>query len=106
MVPYEHVLGLALLLFGLSLAGVLLRRSLLALLVGIEGLFVAVALALVGFARLHAHARVDAVAEAQGFALVVLVVAAAQFAVGLALVVAFVRKRGSANVESASVLRW
>jgi NADH:ubiquinone oxidoreductase subunit K len=35
-----------------------------------------------------------------------LVVAAAEFSVGLAMGVAFMRKRGSVNVEGASVLRW
>ena len=98
---HEHVLALALLLFAFALAAILLRRNLLVMLVAAEGLFVAAALGLVGFARSSPDP-----AQAEAFALVALGVAVAQLAVGLALVVAFVRKRGSANVEGASVLRW
>jgi len=109
MIPHEHVVGLALLLFALAILTVLLRRSLLALLVGVQGIFVSGALAVVGFAQGHAATGVESMArvsEAHGFALLVLVVAAAEFSVGLAMGVAFMRKRGSVNVEGASVLRW
>jgi NADH:ubiquinone oxidoreductase subunit K len=93
----------------LALAGVLLRRSLFALLVGVQGMFVAVALALVGFARMRAgEAGLDTagLAEAQGFALLILVVGAAELALGLSIAVASVRQRGSANVDGSSALRW
>jgi len=115
MIPHEHVVGLALLLFALAILTVLLRRGLLALLVGVQGIFVSGALAVVGFAQGHAAMGVEPimgveplarVSEAHGFALLVLVVAAAEFSVGLAMGVAFMRKRGSVNVEGASVLRW
>jgi NADH-quinone oxidoreductase subunit K len=110
MIPNEHVIGLALLLFVLAIASLLLRRSLIALLAGVQGIFVSVALALVGFARMHAGPAGDeataAAGDAVAFAMIILVVAAAQLAVGLGIVVAFVRKRRSVNVESASVLRW
>ncbi len=109
MIAPTSVIGLALLLFGLALAIVLLRRGLFSLLVGVQGVFVAGALALVGFARMRAEeAGMEAarVSEAQGFALVVLVVAAAELALGLAIAIASVRERGSANVDHSSVLRW
>jgi NADH:ubiquinone oxidoreductase subunit K len=47
-----------------------------------------------------------ALSEAYGFALIILAVAAAEFALGLSIGVAFVRRRRSVNVENASVLRW
>ena len=109
MIPHEHVIGLALLLFALALLTLLRRRGVLFLLAGVQGIFVSGALALVGFARMHGAGGLEEMApaaEAHGFALLILVVAAAEFAVGLAIGVAFIRKRGSANVESASVLRW
>ena len=109
MIPAEHVVGLALLLFALAILTVLLRRNLLALLVGVQGIFVSGALVLVGFAQAHTAQGAGPSAqasEAHAFALVILVVAAAELSVGLAMAVAFMRKRGSANVEGASVLRW
>ncbi|MDE0886700.1 MAG: NADH-quinone oxidoreductase subunit K [Myxococcota bacterium] len=105
MVPYTQVIGLALILFVLALALVLTRRSLLALLAGVQGVFTSLCLALLGFVRMHA-AGGGAVSEAYGFALIILVVAAAELALGLSIGVAFVRRRRSVNVENASVLRW
>jgi NADH-quinone oxidoreductase subunit K len=109
MIPHEHVIGLALLLFVLALSTVVLRRGLFFLLAGVQGIFVSGALALVGFARMHGGGgleEMDPATGAHGFALLILVVAAVELAVGLAIGVAFVRKFGSANVEAASVLRW
>ncbi|MCS5636690.1 MAG: NADH-quinone oxidoreductase subunit K [Myxococcota bacterium] len=109
MIASTHLIGLALLLLGFSLASVLLRRSFLAVLVGVQGIFVAASLALVGFSRMRVAMGLDdpaRLANAEGHALLVLVVGAAEVAVGLVMAVAFVRKRGSPNIEAASVLRW
>ena len=97
MIPHEHIVGLGLLLFALAILTVLLRRSLLALLVGVQGIFVSGALVVVGFAQGHAAMGVAPmgveslarVREAHGFALLVLVVAAGEFSVGRAMAVAF-----------------
>lgn len=109
MVTPTHLVGLALLLLGFSLASVLLRRNFLAVLVGVQGIFVAASLALVGFSRMRVALGVDdpaGLSIAEGHALLVLAVGAAEVAVGLVMAVAFVRKRGSTNIEAASVLRW
>jgi len=109
MIAPTWVIGLALMLFGFALVMILLRRGLFSLLVGVQGIFVAAALALVGFARMRAEDAgigVADVSEAQGFALVVLVLAAAELALGLSIAIASVRERGSANVDHSSVLRW
>ena len=84
MVAPTHLVGLALLLLGLSLASVLLRRSFLAVLVGVQGIFVAASLALVGFSRMRVALGVDdpaGLSIAEGHALLVLAVGAAEVAV-------------------------
>ena len=99
MVPTHHVLVLAAVLFGLGLLGVVVRRNLLIILMSIELMLNAVNLTLIGFAR----ARSDI--EGQGLALFVIALAAAEAAVGLAIVVALFRTRRSVNVDEANLLR-
>ena len=99
MVPAHHVLILAAVLFGLGLVGVVVRRNLLIILMSIELMLNAVNLTIVGFAR----ARGDI--EGQGLALFVIALAAAEAAVGLAIVVALFRTRRSVNVDEANLLR-
>ena len=109
MIDPTHLIGLALALLGFSLASVLLRRSFLAVLVGVQGIFVAASLAGLGLARMRVAMGLDDPAwlgVAEGHALVVLAVGAAEVSVGLVMALAFVRKRGSPNIETASVLRW
>jgi NADH-quinone oxidoreductase subunit K len=98
-VPTNHVLVLAAILFGLGLIGVVLRRNLLIILMSIELMLNAVNLTFIGFSR----ARGDI--EGQGLALFVIALAAAEAAVGLAIVVALFRSRGSVNVDEANLLR-
>ena len=79
------------------------------MLAGVQGVFVSLCLALLGFIQMHAAAGEvpsGALSEAYGFALIILVVAAVEFAVGLSIGIAFARRRGSVNIENASVLRW
>lgn len=99
MVPAHHVLILAAVLFGLGLVGVVVRRNLLIILMSIELMLNAVNLTIVGFAR----ARGDI--EGQGLALFVIALAAAEAAVGLAIVVALFRTRRGVNVDEANLLR-
>lgn len=99
MVPTAHVLALAAVLFCLGLAGVILRRNLLIVLMSIELMLNGANLTLVGFAR----ARGDI--EGQGLAFFVIALAAAEAAVGLAIVVAVFRSRRSVNVDEVNLLR-
>jgi len=99
-VPLEHVLGLSALLFGIGVLGVLLRRNLVVILMSIELMLNAANLTFVAFAR--ARGQVDG----QIFVLMVIVVAAAEVAVGLGIVIALFRNRDSANVEDVSLLKW
>lgn len=106
MIPVEHVIGLSAALFTIGAVGALVRRSLLAVLMSIELMLAAAALAFVGFDRVWAERMLGGAVHGQAFALLALTVAAAQLAVGLALVLANARNRDSANAEDLSVLKW
>ncbi len=100
MVPIEHAIALSALLFAIGAAGALARRNLIVILMSIELMLNAVNLALVAFSRLHGGI------EGHIFVLMVIVVAAAEVAVGLGIVIALFRNRESMNVEDASILKW
>jgi NADH-quinone oxidoreductase subunit K len=96
----EKAVALSAILFVLGALGALTRRNLIVILMSIELMLNAVNLALVAYARqwgdLAGHI----------FVLMVIVVAAAEVAVGLGIVIALFRNRESVNVEDASVLKW
>jgi NADH-quinone oxidoreductase subunit K len=100
VVPIEHVLALSAALFTIGAVGALVRRNLIVILMSIELMLNAVNLAFVGFSRHHADVT------GQVFVLMVIVVAAAEVAVGLGIVIALFRNRESVNVEDASLLKW
>ncbi len=95
-----HFVLFASALFAIGAAGVLLRRSGISILLGIELMLNAANLALVAFGRLHGTL------DAQVFVFFVMAVAAAEVAVGLALLVAIFRKIESIDVDRLNVLRW
>jgi NADH-quinone oxidoreductase subunit K len=95
-----HFVLFAVALFAIGAAGVLLRRSGISILLGIELMLNAANLALVAFGRMHGTL------DAQVFVFFVMAVAAAEVAVGLALLVAIFRKRQSIDVDRLNVLRW
>lgn len=90
---------LSVLLFSMGAVGVLVRRNALILFMCIELMLNAVNLAFVTFARMHG------LVEGQVIVLFVMIVAAAEVAVGLAIIVAVFRRRGSTNVDDLSLLR-
>lgn len=100
VVPLEHVIGLSAVLFAIGAVGALTRRNLIVILMSIEVMLNAVNLALVGFSRQWADVA------GQVFVLMVIVVAAAEVAVGLGIVIALFRNRESVNVEDVSLLKW
>ncbi len=87
-------------LFAIGAVGAMLRRSVIAVLMCIELMLNASNLALVAFSRLHGDAA------GQLFVVMVIVVAAAEVAVGLGMVIAWFRSRESVDVEDVSLLRW
>ena len=100
MVPLTYYLLFSALLFAVGLAGALSRRNAILVLVGIELMLNAANLALVAFGRMHGTL------DAQVFVFFVMAVAAAEVAVGLALLVAIFRKLQSIDVDRLNVLRW
>ncbi len=81
------------LIFSIGAAGVLVRRNPLVILLCIELMLNAANLALVAFARMHGNG------DGQVFALIVMVVAACEVAVGLGLIVAIFRRRLPVDVD-------
>ena len=100
MIPLEQVLALSAILFTIGVVGAITRRNLIVILMSIELMLNAVNLALVGFSRQWAQP------DGQVFVLMVIVVAAAEVAVGLGIVIALFRNRESVNVEDVSLLKW
>ncbi|MBN8247903.1 MAG: NADH-quinone oxidoreductase subunit NuoK [Verrucomicrobia bacterium] len=98
-VGLHHYLVVSALLFSLGLFGVLARRNLLVIYMSLELMLNAANLALVAFSRYHANLK------GQVMVFFIITVAAAEVAVGLALIVALYRKRGTAHVEDLNSLR-
>ena len=92
-VGLEHYLVVSILLFALGLMGVIARRNLLVMYMGLELMLNAANLALVAFSRFNNNL------DGQVFVFFIITVAAAEVSVGLALIVALYRKRQTAHVE-------
>jgi NADH-quinone oxidoreductase subunit K len=95
-----HYLTVAAILFSLGIFGILLnRKNVIAILMSIELMLLAVNINLVAFSNFLGDLT------GQVFAMFVLTVAAAEMAVGLAIMIAFFRNRGSIEVEDVNVMR-
>jgi NADH-quinone oxidoreductase subunit K len=102
MIPLSWYLVLSAALFCVGLYGALARRNALAILMGIELMLNAVNLNLVAFWRYLTPNLVTG----QVFALVVFAVAAAEAAVGLALIISIYRSRTTVAVEEIDMMKW
>ncbi len=96
----EHYLMLSAVLFSIGTAGVFVRRNLITILLSVEIMLNAVNLTFVAFGR--SHGTVDG----QIIVFFVMTVAAAEAAVGLAIVIALFRHRESLNPEAFTTLKW
>jgi len=105
-IPLEHVIGLSAILFVIGILGVLVRRNLIVILMSIELMLNAVNLAFVGFNRVWSGTVESPAMDGQVFVLMVITVAAAEVAVGLAIVISMFRNRDSVDVEEVSLLKW
>lgn len=101
-IPLEWYLVLAAALFCIGVYGVLSRRNAVVILMGVELMLNAVNINLVAFWRYLEPAG----ATGQAFALFVYAVAAAEAAVGLALIIAIWRTRDTINVDNINLLKW
>jgi NADH-quinone oxidoreductase subunit K len=101
-VPLSWYLILAALLFSIGLFGVLTRRNAIAILLGIELMLNAVNINLVAFWRYSDPVQM----AGQAFAVIVFAVAAAEVAVGLALIISVYRRRKTVVADEIDLLRW
>lgn len=95
----EHYLTVSAVLFCIGLLGVLTRRSLLIVYMSLELMLNAANLALVSFSRFNEKL------DGQIMVFFIITVAAAEVAVGLALIVALYRKKRTAHVEDLTTLK-
>jgi NADH-quinone oxidoreductase subunit K len=98
-VGYGHFLVLAAILFLIGVAGVLIRRNALIILMSVELMLNAANVTLLAFSRMWGDI------SAHTFALIVIAVAAAEASVGLAIVVAVFRGRRNVDVDRLTTLR-
>jgi NADH-quinone oxidoreductase subunit K len=100
MVPTMYYIGLSTILFSIGTMGVLLRRNAIVMFLSIELMLNAVNLAFVAFARQQQSI------DGQVIVFFVMTVAAAEAAVGLAIIIAVFRHRHTINTDELRLLRW
>ena len=102
MIPLSWYLLLSAALFCIGLFGVLARKNAVAILMGIELMLNAVNINLVAFWRY----RTPETIAGQAFAVIVFAVAAAEVAVGLALIISIYRRRNTVVADDISLLKF
>ena len=100
MIPLEYYLIVAGLIFSIGMVGVIIARNVIIIFMCIELMLNAGNLALIAFAR--------ELSEMSGHVMVfmVMTVAAAEAAVGLAIIIALFRNRDSANIDEVNLMKW
>ena len=99
IVPVEHVVILSLIIFSIGILGVLIRKNAIIIFMSIELMLNAVNLSLVGFSRYYNSI------DGQVFVFLVMTLAAAEVAVGLAIIVSLFRNKNSINIDEMNILR-
>ena len=99
-IPISYYLVLSAILFGLGIVGVVFKRNIITIFMSIELMLNAVNLAFVAFAR--ARNQLDGLV----FVFFVIVVAAAEAAVGLAIIITIAHNRRTLNVEQVNLLKF
>jgi len=98
----EHYLILSAILFSIGLYGVLAKRNAIIILISIELMLNAVNIAMVAFSRYI----VPLLLTGQVFAIFIIVVAAAEAAVGLAIIIAIYRNRETIDATQIDLMKW
>ncbi len=93
LVPLHHILAVSVILFGLGAAGFIVRRNIITIFMCIELMLNAVNLAFIGFSRYLGNPN------GQVIVFFVIVVAAAEAAVGLAIIIAVERNRATLTID-------
>jgi len=100
MVPLDYYIILSAFLFVVGVIGVIVSRNLIVMFMGIEIMLNAANLAIMAFSR---HLRLM---DGHVFVFLVMTVAAAEAAVGLAIIIAVFRGRESVNADALNVMKW
>ena len=100
MITLGHYLVLGCFLFSVGIIGALTRKSAITVFLSIELMLNSVNLVFAAFGRYYG--QTDGIA----FVFFVLAVSAAEAAVGVAIMVAFIRKRGTTDIDAANMMRW
>ena len=100
MTPISYYMALSAILFAIGVTGVLIRRNVIVMFLSIELMLNAVNLALVALGR-----RIGSM-DGQVIVFFVMTVAAAEAAVGLAIILAMFRNRETVNADELNLLRW
>ena len=100
MIPLSHYLGLSVVLFTIGVLGVVIRRNAIVVFMCIELMLNAVNLSFVAIARSLSSL------DGQVIVLLVMTVAAAEAAVGLAIIISIYRTKGTINVDEINLLKW
>ena len=106
MVTLGHYLIVSGILFTIGFAGVMLRRNLIIILMALELMLNAANLSLVAFSRFHLQPNGLPAYNVQVFVFFIITVAAAEVAVGLAIIVALFRIRQTTHVEDINTLKF
>jgi NADH-quinone oxidoreductase subunit K len=99
MVPIEHCLILSALLFAIGAAGVIISRNLIIMFMSIELMLNAANLAIITFSRLHN------LMDGHVLVFIVMTVAAAEAAVGLAIIIMIFRRRETINADKFNFMK-
>ena len=102
MIPLEWYRGLSAVLFCIGLYGVLSRRNAISILMGVELMLNASNINLVAFGRFLQ----PQVLTGHVFTIFVITVAAAEAAVGLAIVISIYRNSSHINVDEVNTMKW
>ncbi len=100
MIPVSHVLSLSAILFTIGVTGVIIRRNAIVVFMCIELMLNAVNLGFIGFA--YGMQSIVGVM----FVFFVLIVAAAEAVIGLSIILAIFRNKGTLNIDEINLLRW
>jgi NADH-quinone oxidoreductase subunit K len=100
MTPISYYMALSAILFAIGVTGVLIRRNVIVMFLAIELMLNAVNLALVALGR-----RMGSM-DGQVIVVFVMTVAAAEAAVGLAIIISMFRNRETVNADELNLLRW
>ena len=99
IVPLEHVIILSIIIFSIGIMGVLFRKNAIIIFMSIELMLNAVNLSLVGFSQYYNSV------DGQVFVFLVMTLAAAEVAVGLAIIVSLFRNKQTINIDEMNILR-